>query len=141
MKYTVNGVTACGALMPVPAGASAFATTHGMVHINGQPSRPTAAPKPAAIPDGPLMRSAQPSYNSPDRFNPSIYYTTITNMHPGNNTIRVKSNNEVPVPAQPSNRNPGIAFRPARFGGQQQISWPPAPQSWQNAAVNAAGGY
>jgi hypothetical protein len=134
IKYKVDG-TSMPAFMPVPAGASAKATTYGSVHVTGNPgNRSIPSPKPQAIPPGPLPRSAQPSYNSPDTFNPSLYYTTITDMHPGNNTIRVTSTNEVPVPAVPSNRVPGVAYRSPHMPSIRQVSWPPAPQSWQSSA-------
>lgn len=135
--YTVDNAPARGAFMPVlSAVVSPKASTYGMVKIAGQPgTQGISSPKPAAIPDGPLPRSAQPSYNAPDEIFPSIYYTRITDMHPGNNTIRVNSTNEVPIPSRASKAVPGVAQRPARFGGLKQVTWPPAPQSWQN--VNA----
>jgi len=133
MKYRVNGVSAGGTFTPVPSGASAKATTYGMIHTYGQPgTKAVPSPKPVALPDGPLMRSAQPSYSAPDVFYPTIYFNRITNLQPVNGTIRVKSNNEMPVPAVPSNRVPNIAFAPARIGGARQITWPPAPQVWQS---------
>lgn len=138
VRYSTND-TADPRFMPVPAGASAKSLTNGMVHINGNPGNMGInSPKPAAIPPGMLPRSAQNSYNSPDTIYPSIYYTTITNITPGNGTIRVASTNEVPVPAVRTARVPGVAYKSARFGGLQQVSWPPAPQSWQNVATQGA---
>lgn len=135
MKYAVNNVPVSGPYMPIPAQASVKAGKNGMIRVTGNPgNKAISSPKPSAIPDGPLMRSAQPSYNSPDHFCPSVYYTEITDLHPGDNTIRVFSTNNVPVPAVPSVRTPGIAYRPAKFGGVRQVNWPPAPQTWQNVA-------
>jgi hypothetical protein len=133
IKYTAD-VPANGAFMPVvSAVVSPKASTNGMVRISGNPGNMgIPSPKPAAIPNGPLMRSAQPSFNSPDVFFPSVYYTHVNDMHPGNNSIRVHSTNEVPVPATPSNRVPGVAMRGPKIGGLRQVSWPPAPQKWQN---------
>lgn len=134
MKYRVND-TSSPAAMPVPAVASAKSLMYRMVHVKGQPgTQGIPSPKPASIPDGPLNRQAQPSYNSPDVFYPSLYNTNATGFGP---PVRYFSNNEVPVPAARVSRNPGVAFRPAKIGGLRQIQWPPAPQTWQNIA----GGY
>jgi hypothetical protein len=139
VKYTVNNVPPCGAFMPVlSAVVSPKASTNGLVHIVGQPgTQAIPSPKPAALPNGPLMRSAQPSYNSPDVFNPAIYYTRIQDMGP---PVRWVSTNEVPVPAKIVILKPGVAYRPARFGGLRQVSWPPAPQVWQNINQGAVSG-
>lgn len=140
MKYQVSSPVQTGAVTPVPAQASAKAWRYGMVHISGYSGTVgVASPKPAALPDGPLMRSAQPSYNSPDYIFPSTYYTTITNMGPGSDGIRVQSTNELPIPAQSYNLVPQVAQRRPRFGGLQQVTWPPAPMAWQNIAAGSAG--
>jgi hypothetical protein len=139
VKYTVNDVPACGAFMPVlSAVVSPKASTYGLVKIVGQPgTQAIQSPKPSALPDGPLMRSAQPSYNSPDVIYPAIYYTRITDMGP---PVRWVSTNEVPIPSKNIIRKPGVAYRPARYGGLKQVSWPPAPQVWQNVNQGAVSG-
>ena len=143
-KYTTDNVPpiGAGAFMPVQSAVvSPKASTYGMVRVNGYPGNsPTPSPKPSALPAGPLMRSAQPSYNSPDVFYPSVYWTQIGDMHPGNNTIRVQSTNEVPIPARALNQLPLIAYRPARYGGARQITWPPAPMAWQSVNTGAVSG-
>lgn len=143
MKYVTNDVPAgnASAFMPSPAIASAKSTKYGMVRISGNPGAyPIPSPKPSALPDGPLMRSAQPSYNSPDVFYPSIYWTSVLDFHPADNTVRVFSTNELPIPAVRTNRVPGVAFRRARYGGLKQVTWPPAPQAWQNINAGATSG-
>lgn len=141
MKYAVNDIPAANAsaFMPVMnAAVSAKAAMWGMVRISGNPGAyPVSSPKPASIPPGPLPRSAQPSYNAPDAIYPSQYYTTITNFGPASDGIRYVSTNEVPLPAVRVQRLAGVAARRPRYGGLRQITWPPAPQSWQN--VNAGG--
>jgi len=143
-RYSTDGVPSigAGAFMPVPSAcASPKASTYGMVRISGHPgNQAVASPKPAAIPAGPLPRSAQPSYNSPDVFYPSVYYTTVNDMHPANNTVRVRSTNEVPIPARRLVQQPLIAYRRYRVGGQRQVTWPPAPQAWQNVNAGATSG-
>lgn len=135
MKYITENTNGNSIFMPVPAEASVKAGKNGMVRINGNPGNlAISSPKPEALPDGPLMRSAQPSYNSPDKFFPSIYYVHVNDMHPGDNTIRVRSTNEIPIPAKNNPSVPGVAYRPARYGGLRQVNWPPAPQAWQNVA-------
>lgn len=142
MKYTVDNVPArgAGAFMPVlNASVSARAPQWGMVQVSGHPGDlAMPSPKPEALPPGPLMRSAQPSYNSPDTWFPSVYYTRCANFHPGNNTIRVRSTNEVPIPARRLVLVPKVAQRSRSVGGLRQVTWPPAPQSWQS--VNGSPG-
>lgn len=144
MKYTTDNVPARGAsaFMPVlNACVSARAPQWGMVRIDGHPGdMSVASPKPEALPDGPLMRSAQPSYNSPDVFFPSVYYTHITNFRPAGNTVRVMSTNEVPIPARRMVLVPRITQRGPRVGGLRQVTWPPAPQAWQNVNPGGANG-
>ncbi len=137
MKYTTDNVPArgAGAFMPVlNACVSARAPQWGMVQVTGHPGDLAVdSPKPSALPDGPLMRSAQPSYNSPDVFFPSVYFTRIARgFRPANNTVRVMSTNEVPIPARRMVLVAKIAQRAPRVGGQRQVTWPPAPQAWQN---------
>lgn len=141
MKYTTDNLPARGAsaFMPVlNACVSARAPQWGMVQVTGHPGDlPVPSPKPAALPDGPLMRSAQPSYNSPDTWYPSVYYTRVNGFHPANNTVRIMSTNEVPIPARRLVLVPKITQRRVRVGGLRQVTWPPAPQAWQN--VNPGG--
>jgi hypothetical protein len=106
-----------------------------MVRITGHPGDEAyPSPKPEALPAGPLVRSAQPSYNSPDVWCPSVYYTNAIGFGPD---VRYTSTNEVPVPAKSNRSIPGVAFNRPRFGGLSQVTWPPAPQAWQN--VNNGG--
>lgn len=146
MKYVVDNVPAAGAgaFMPVlSAVVSPKASTYGMISPNivGNPgNRAIASPKPSALPGGPLTPGAQPSNNSPDVFYPSVYYEHITGLHPANSTMRVKSTNEVPIPAKNVVRNPQVAYRRPRFGGIRQVTWPAAPQAWQNVNTGATGG-
>lgn len=144
MKYTVDNVPARGAsaFMPVlNACVSYRATKWRMVKITGHPGdMAMPSPKPEALPAGPLVRSAQPSYNSPDQWAPSIYYTQVNDFHPADNTVRVRSTNEVPIPARRFVLVPGIAQRRPRVGGLRQVTWPPAPQSWQNINAGAVSG-
>lgn len=143
MKYTTDNVPerGRGAFMPVlNACVSARAPQWGMVQISGHPGdAPVASPKPSALPDGPLMRSAQPSYNSPDVFFPSIYYTRIGNFGPANNGVRITSTNEVPIPARRFVLVPKVAQRRPHIGGIRQVTWPPAPQAWQSITGGIGG--
>lgn len=143
MKYTTDNVPArgAGAFMPVlNASVSARAPQWGMVAVTGHPGdMAVASPKPSALPAGPLMRSAQPSYNSPDVFFPSVYYTRIGAFHPANNTVRITSTNEVPIPARRYVLVPKVAQRAPRVGGQRQVTWPPAPQAWQSVRPGGVG--
>jgi hypothetical protein len=144
VKYTVDNVPARGAsaFMPVlNACVSARAPQWGMVRITGHPGDlavPSARPQLPTT--GALVRTAQPSSNSPDVFYPSIYYTQIGNFHPAGNTVRIISTNEVPIPARRFNLVAKIAQRAPRVGGARQVTWPPAPQAWQNIAVGGSGG-
>lgn len=144
MRYTVDGIPPGkqAAFMPVlNACVSARATKWGMVKITGHPGDlAMPSPKPSAIPPGPLNRGAQPSYNSPDQWFPSVYYTTINGFHPADNTVRIRSTNEVPIPARRLVLVPKIAQRARRVGGLRQVTWPPAPQAWQNVNPGGVGG-
>jgi hypothetical protein len=144
VRYSTENVPAigAGAFMPVlSAVVSPKASTYGLVRITGHPGNlPVPSPRPAALPAGPLVRSAQPSYNSPDTIYPSQYYTHVSDMHPANNTVRVRSTNEVPVPARQLVQQPLVAYRRPRYGGIRQVTWPPAPMAWQNINQGAAGG-
>lgn len=141
MKYTVDNVPARGAsaFMPVlNACVSAQATKWGMVQITGHPGDLAVPSERPHLPTtGQLVRTAQPSSNSPNVFYPSVYYTRIGNFGPANNGVRVRSTNEVPIPARRIVAVPGIAQRRPRVGGLRQVTWPPAPQAWQS--VNAGG--
>lgn len=144
MKYTVDNVPERGAsaFMPVlNACVSARATQWGMVPITGHPGDMAVPSERPQLPTtGTLTRQAQPSSNSPDVFYPSIYYTRVANFHPANNTVRVISTNEVPVPARRMNLVARIAQRAPRVGGQRQVTWPPAPQAWQTISPGGIGG-
>jgi hypothetical protein len=137
VKYTTDGVSpgASSAFMPIPAQASTKAWRNGMIEVHGFSGNvAVTSPKPEALPNGPLMRSAQPSYNAPDIIRPSVYYVTITNLGPGSVGIRTQSTNEVPQPAGRENLLPQIAARRPIFGGLRQVTWPPAPMAWQSVA-------
>jgi hypothetical protein len=118
----------------VPSGASAKAINFGMINTTGYPgTKGVSASRPGVV-DGPLVHSAQGSYNAPDYIYPNLYYGHVNNLRPGNGTIRVKSTNEMPVPATRINRIPGIAARTAHMPSIRQLTWPPAPQAWQSSA-------
>lgn len=144
MKYTTDNVPerGAGAFMPVlNASVSARAPQWGMVEISGHPGDlAMPSPKPSALPAGPLPRSAQPSQQSPDVWFPSVYFTRINNFHPANNTVRITSTNEVPIPARRFNLVAKIAQRAPRVGGLRQVTWPPAPQAWQNVSAGGVNG-
>ena len=144
IKYTMDSSIGGAAVMPVPVAASQNGWKWGGVRITGHPGDlGIASPRPAAIPDGPLMRSAQPSYNSPDTIYPSQYYTrpaADVGNGPASDGIRVFSTNEMPIPAISVNRVPLVAMSRPRFGGLRQVSWPPAPMAWQNINQGARQG-
>lgn len=142
MKYIMENTPAngAGAFMP-PMLTSPKSHTYGMVKVVGHPGNlGVPSPKPEWTPAGPLVRSAQPSYNSPDVFAPSIYYTTVSDMHPADNTVRVRSTNELPIPAKRYTQVPLVAFSRPRVGGLRQVTWPPAPMAWQNINSGAVSG-
>lgn len=144
MKYTVDNVPARGAsaFMPVlNACVSARAAQWGMVQISGHPGNLAVPSERPHLPTtGALVSPAQPSSNSPNVFFPSVYYTRIGSFHPANNTVRIRSTNEVPIPARRLVAVPGIAQRRPRVGGLRQVTWPPAPQAWQNISAGGSGG-
>lgn len=144
MKYTVDNVPERGAsaFMPVlNACVSARAPQWGMVRISGHPGDlAVPAERPQLPTTGQLVRSAQPSSNSPDVIFPSQYYTRIGDFRPANNTVRVTSTNEVPIPARRMNLVAKVAQRSPRVGGQRQVSWPPAPQVWQSITAGGVSG-
>lgn len=148
MKYVAENIPPArsGAFMPVlSAVVSPKASTYQSVRIVGQPgTQAIPSPRPAALPAGPLTRGAQPSYNSPDVFFPAIYYTRIAPgegpPHGMGPPVRWQSTNEVPIPAAAETRVPAVAYRRPRYGGLRQVTWPPAPQRWQNVNAGATSG-
>lgn len=144
MKYTVDGVPAgkAAAFMPVlNACVSRSAWKWGGAQITGHPGDlAMPSPRPQLPTTGALVGSAQPSSNSPDQWFPSQYYNRIGNYRPADNTVRVTSTNEVPIPARRLVLVPRRAMRSARVGGLRQVTWPPAPQAWQNITPGGVNG-
>lgn len=131
MRFTMSvaGVPAWlrSALLPVPAAASAKASSYGGGPIEGNPARGIPAPKPAAIPETAAgWRWNQGSYVSPDIRFPSIYYVAKQNRPP----VRLRSNNPKPIPAGNYRNMPKVSQRGRRMGGQSQIVQPAALQTW-----------
>lgn len=110
-------------LVTTPAGSS-----HGEVVVGGAPGTMLVpSPKPAGGPPFGNDRKTQGSYVSPDVFTPDIYVPFADNMGP---PMRIRSTNELPVPAIGYARAPGVSFRPAHIGGRNVIPWPRSFQRW-----------
>lgn len=144
MKYTVDGIPAgkTAAFMPVlNACVSRSAWKWGASAITGNPGNlAMPSPRPQLPTTGSLVHSAQPSSNSPDQWFPSVYYNRIGNYRPADGTVRWISTNEVPIPARALVRIPRRAMRSPRVGGLRQVTWPPAPQAWQNISPGGVNG-
>jgi|SRR6185437_382012 len=140
-RYRVEDVPAkaIGAVMPLPS-TNSVASSWGLVHTKGAPSTLRIfSPKPG-LPDGPLPRTAQNSYNSPDYILPAIY---VSNPTPQG--VVHTSTNELPIPAISSAMpyapysatapgaapsNPSVAFRPWHKGGRRVTAWPRVSPVW-----------
>lgn len=141
-RYRTEDVPAkaVAAVSPLPS-TNTIASSWGLVHTVGSPGTlQIPSPKPQSIPPGPLNRQAQPSYNSPDIFLPSIYVTAPTPQ-----LVPHTIDNEIPVPAISSSQpyapysatavtktpaNPSVAQRAWHIGGRRVTAWPRVSPVW-----------
>jgi len=128
-----------GAFLP-PLVQHAEVSSWGLVHVSGAPgTMAVASPKPSTtnIRAGALGQAVEPrtmpSWCSPDVILPAIYVASVRNMGPqqGALGVRVRSTNDVPVPAINIVRSAAVTqAAPPKLGGRKVTPWPRAFQRW-----------
>lgn len=133
MRFIVNnpgGPKYSAAALAVPlvqtAGRSGWWGSNG---VTGGPRMPRHAPAPGVQQGGEHgVGRMQPSHFAPDEIMPSQYWQTPNASHYP--PVRVRSNNELPVPAGQMYNLPRISVQPRRAGGRSQVFQPGVAQVW-----------